>query len=64
MEALATGSGFELLEYLGHRPAERTRELGVGEFGRKRRHLVLQPCQLVAMSGGSRSRRVDSTGRT
>ena len=42
----------ELLEHFGHRPAEGTLQLGVGEFGRKRRHLVLQPRELVGDVGG------------
>ena len=42
----------ELLEHLRHRPAERAFELGVGERGRKRRHLVLQPRQFVGDIGG------------
>ncbi len=38
----------ELLEHLRYRPAEGALQLGVGELGRKRRHLILQPRQFVS----------------
>ena len=42
----------ELLEHLRYRAAEGTLQLGVREFSRKRRHLILQPRQFVRNIGG------------